>query len=201
MDIAGIERPRRLRQQGRELAANAVRPGEDTLRRPQYRDGKKIGIAFKPWPNSCAKIRRLSGAGSGLDHHDPRTRVAAHDSQFVETAQNVGVAAEEYAGIEFGKRRQPRERCGVGPVHGGPRKSVWRNAALEQIFLDAGERLRIERNLELVTAVVDGLDVTLWWRRKIDDLTVLERIEAMVVELHVAQQHDDDFFAVVLGFS
>src|SRR6185437_4729422 len=115
--------------------------------------------------------------------------------------RKMSVAAKEYAGIEFGERGQSRKWRRIRTVQRRPRKPVRRDAALEQIFLDACERFRIEGNLELFTAIADGLDVALRRRSQIDDLTVLERIEAMVVELHVAQQHDDDFFAVVLGLA
>ena len=59
----------------------------------------------------------------------------------------------------------------------------------------------IEAYFVLLRHVFDVLDLALRWSCKIDDLPVLVGIEAMVVEMHVVQKHDDDLLAVVLGLA
>lgn len=56
-------------------------------------------------------------------------------------------------------------------------------------------------NFVLLSTIADALDVSLRRRSEIDNLPVLKGIEAMVLDLQVAQQHDDDLFAVVLGLA
>ena len=78
---------------------------------------------------------------------------------------------------------------------------LWSNTALEQIGLNASQRLAVEGNLELIATIADAFDVALWRQCEVDDLAILEGIKTMIVELNIPQQHHDNLFSVVLGFA
>ena len=78
---------------------------------------------------------------------------------------------------------------------------VRRDAPLEQIFLDACQRGVVEADLILIAAILHRLNVALGRRAHVNNLPVLVRVEPTILELNVAQKHDYDFLAEILGLS
>ena len=76
-----------------------------------------------------------------------------------------------------------------------------RDPSLEQILLDACQRGIVEAHFVLVAAILHCLNMALRRRAHVDDLSVFVRIQPTILELDVAQEHDDDLLAEVLGLS
>ena len=136
-----------------------------------------------------------------LDDEKPWTTVTPQHPQFIEAAQDVGVATEKDASIFFRKCAEPRKRFGIWSVLRGPRETVRSYASFDQEILDAGECILIEANEEALAAIIDGLNMRLGRRRQIHNLAFFIGIETLVVDLQVVQENNDDLLTEIFSLA
>ena len=182
-----------------QALAQALRPGNHALGRAHDRQRHELGGARQLRPEPGAQEARLTGAGGRLDHHQARAAAMAHLAQVADTAHDIGLAAEEDAGGQLVEGIEARVGLRVGALLRRPGEAVGRMPPVDQLGVDRLQRQSVEIH-EVPASLMLDLDALL---QRVDGqvhyLAVHPRLEARIIELHVAQDGDDHVLAVVLG--